>query len=371
MKLKQLVSFLDSIAPPHLAEPWDNVGLLAGDPEQPVRGVHVAFALTGDVIAAAASAGCDVIVSYHPPVLQPIRKLTAPSPLFAAVRRRMAVYSPHTAWDAADGGASDVLADILGLVRRRPLRPRAAGPCCKLVVFVPPDAADRVAAALFAAGAGRIGNYSCCSFRSPGVGTFFGEQGARPAVGQAMRPERVDELRLETILPVERIDAAIAAIRASHPYEEPAFDLIQLHSPPGGGMGRIGDLPEPMSRRKLLKHIAHAMDTEDLLLAGPASGVVGRCACAAGPSDDLIDDAIARGAEFFLTGEVRYPAALRAAEAGMTVAAVLGAVSEKPIVWRLRERLMAAFPDLLVDCMGSGWPLELAHVARRPGKKAP
>src|SRR5205807_7780525 len=163
-----------------------------------------------------------------------------------AIRRGVAIYSPHTALDVADGGTNDMLADALGISpQRQPLRITDAKSVAnyKLVVFTPRDAADKVADALFAAGAGRIGNYSSCSFRSPGTGTFFAEEGANPAVGQAGQLERAEEVRIETILPISRVAQAIAALKKTHPYEEPAFDLLQLAAPPEGrGQGRIANL---------------------------------------------------------------------------------------------------------------------------------
>ncbi len=179
MRLSQLLSVLEEIAPIRYAERWDNVGLLVGDPAQEIGRAMLTIDYTAAVAAEAAQHVCDVVVSYHPPIFDAIKRITAGSLIHDAIRRGVAIYSPHTALDVADGGTNDMLADALGLTDRQPLRTAEAKPTsCKLVVFVPIDAVDRVAEAIFAAGAGHIGNYARCSFRSDGTGTFFGESGA-------------------------------------------------------------------------------------------------------------------------------------------------------------------------------------------------
>src|SRR5207302_2163669 len=198
------------------------VGLLTGDPAQDVTKALLTIDYTQDVAVEAAQAHCDFVIAYHPPIFDALKRITAGSMIHDAIRRGVAIYSPHTALDVADGGTNDMLADAIGLCPdRQPLRiTDAKAANYKLVVFAPRDAADKVAEALFAAGAGRIGNYTSCSFRSPGTGTFFGEGGSNPAVGQAGQLERAEEVRIETILPITRVAQAITALKKSHPYEE-------------------------------------------------------------------------------------------------------------------------------------------------------
>ena len=181
MKLHELTEVLNDIAPTRNAESWDNVGLLVGDPGQDVARAMLAIDYTPEVAQEAAADRCDAVIAYHPPIFQPVKRITARGPsdlIHDAIRRGVAIYSPHTALDVADGGTNDVLADVLGLTDRSPLKLAAETKASqyKLVTFVPEDAVARVSEALFAAGAGRIGNYKWCSFRSPGMGTFFGER---------------------------------------------------------------------------------------------------------------------------------------------------------------------------------------------------
>ena len=341
---------LEDLAPLRYAESWDNVGLLVGDPGQEVRKAIFAIDYTKEVAAEAEREGCDVVVAYHPPIFEAMKRITSSSLIFDAVRRGVAVYSPHTALDVADGGTNDMLADALGLKERHPLQ-MTAGKATqyKLVVFAPHDAAEKVAGALFAAGAGRIGNYTSCSFRSAGTGTFFGEEGADPAVGEARKLEKVEELRIETVLPIHRVEEVIRALRASHPYEEPAFDLVQLAAPPEGkGMGRIGSLEAPVARGELITRVKQELGLGHVLVAGPTEGSATKVACCAGACGDLLNDALAQNADLYLTGEMRHHDALKAAQRGMTVVCALHSNSERKVLERFASKLREKLPSFPV-----------------------
>ena len=350
MLLNDLVRALDDIAPVRNAESWDNVGLLAGDPAQNVAKVMLTIDYTRDVADETAAAGCDAVVAYHPPIFEAVKRLTAGSVVFDAIRRGVAIYSPHTALDVVAGGTNDLLADVLGLPpERSPLRlAQTKASLLKLVTFVPEKDADRVSQALFAAGAGRIGAYTQCSFRTQGTGTFYGEERkTNPAVGESGRLERAEELRIETVVPLAKVEAVIRALRTAHPYEEPAFDLNQLAAPPEGlGQGRLGVFDAPVDRRELFDRIKRGLAVDHLLVAGPLEGRVARAAVCAGACGDLLSDAIAQRAELYLTGELRHHDALRAAAAGLTVVCVLHSHSERAILRRLQSRLAEKFPDL-------------------------
>lgn len=350
MQLSEILCILESLAPTRYAEPWDNVGLLVGDPQQAIRKAMLTIDYTAEVAQEAQAEDCDLVIAYHPPIFDALKRITAGSLIFDALRRGLALYSPHTALDVADGGTNDMLADALGLAQRQPLRlSQTKASACRLAVFVPPDAVERVAEALFAAGAGRIGNYSRCSFRSPGTGTFFGEAGANPALGQAGQLERVQEIRLETLLPLDRVDAAVKAMRAAHPYEEPAFDLLQLAAPPEGkGQGRIGTLPTPLDRAQIIARLKRELNLPHLLVAGPTTGPASKLAACAGACGDLINDALNQKADLYLTGEVRHHDALKAAQRGMTVVCCLHSNSERAVLARVAHKLTQALPNLPV-----------------------
>jgi dinuclear metal center YbgI/SA1388 family protein len=352
MQLSTIVKAIEYIAPLSLAESWDNVGLLVGDPNQDISKILLTIDYSATVAEERRSEKCDLVIAYHPPIFHPLKRVVAGNPVFDAIRRGVAIYSPHTALDVAEGGTNDMLADVLGLTDRRPLKSgEAKGTQYKLVVFVPAEAVEKVSRALFDAGAGRIGNYSSCSFRSAGTGTFFGEAGSEPAVGQSGRMEKVDEIRLETVVPIGDVDTVIRALRASHPYEEPAFDLNVLATAAGDkGQGRIGSIP-PTARGELFDRIKRKLGIGHLLIAGPVDGTVTRAAVCAGSCGSLLDDAIKAKAELYLTGEVRHHDAVKAAAAGLTVVCTLHSNSERPVLKRLAKRLAetAGMPGIIVS----------------------
>lgn len=340
MILSTILRALEEIAPLGLAESWDNVGLLVGDPKQEVNRILLTIDYSPEVAKEAAEQRCDLVIAYHPPIFKALKRIVAGSGIFEAVRKGIAIYSPHTALDVAEGGTNDMLADVLGLTDRKPLRAaEGKGAEYKLVVFVPIEVVDKVSTAMFEAGAGHIGNYSSCSFRSTGLGTFFGEKGSHPTLGQTGRLEHADEIRLETVVPVEKTEAVVSAMRGSHPYEEPAFDLIVLAPKMADrGQGKIGGIP-PTARRELFERIKRGLEIEHLLIAGPMEGEVKRGAVCAGSCGEFLENAIAGGAEVYLTGELRHHDAARAAAAGMTVVCTLHSNSERGVLKRLKKRI--------------------------------
>ena len=348
MKLAELVAVLEEIAPTRNAESWDNVGLLVGDPEQAVTRAMLAIDYTPEVACEAAGERCDAVIAYHPPIFEPLKRVTAGSLIYDAIRRGVAIYSPHTALDVADGGTNDVLADVLALRDRAPLKltqPKATR--YKLVTFVPEKDVESVSRALFDAGAGRIGNYTSCSFRTVGTGTFFGEEGTNPAVGEAGKLERAEEVRLETVVPIDRIEPVIRALRQAHPYEEPAFDLNQLAAPPEAiGLGRVGTLPGEVTADMLINRVKRELSIDHVLVAGDPNRLVRKAAVCAGACGNLLNDAVAQRVDFYLTGEMRHHDALRAAQSGMTVVCTLHSNSERATLKRLSERLRERLPSL-------------------------
>jgi dinuclear metal center YbgI/SA1388 family protein len=353
--LNMFIEAIERIAPTRYAEPWDNVGLLAGDPAQATSRAMLCIDYTPEVAAEARSAGCDLVIAYHPPIFSPLKRLGPENLIFDAIRRGVAIYAPHTALDIAPGGTNDLLADSIGIPpdSRRPLRPIESKPShYKLITFLPEGDVERVADSLWRAGAGQIGNYTQCSFRTPGQGTFLGQSGTRPAVGQAEQFQRTPEIKLEVIVPSARLPDALAALRQAHPYEEPALDLLQLAPAPQRlgdamlGQGRIGPLPSPTSRAQIIDRIKRALSLDHVLIAGPINGQITRAACCAGSCGDLLDDALAARAELYLTGEMRHHDALKAAAKGMTVVCTLHSNSERAVLKRVADKLTTALPEI-------------------------
>lgn len=345
--LAEVLAELEKIAPLDLAEPWDNVGLLLGDRSAAISRAMLTIDYTDDVAAEARAAGCDFILSYHPVIFEGHKRITSDRStrlLFDAIRDGIAIYSPHTALDAAEGGTNDVLADTLSLTGRRPLRYRESKPThYKLVTFVPPDSVDRVADALFAAGAGSIGaigNYTHCSFRSPGTGTFKGNQDSSPAVGESGKFERVEEIRLEVILEKSHSQTAVEALRKVHPYEEVAFDL-QMLAPltVPAGIGRVGRLPSDITLEMAANLLKRSLGVDHLLLAGEKDTMVKTVAICAGAGGELVKDVLASKADLYITGELRHHSVLELQRAGINVICTLHSNSERLALSHLARRL--------------------------------
>ena len=234
---------------PALAAEWDNVGLLLGDPSDNVGRVMTCLTVTPESVDEAIRDRAELIVSHHPILFRAVQKLTPATTegrmLRNLTRAGVAVYSPHTAYDNAAGGINDGLARRLGLGSVRGMRSLPVGSQMKLVVFVPDKDLAKVSDALFAAGAGRIGEYRECSYRLAGTGTFFATEAANPTVGVRGQREDVAEWRLEVVCPSGRVAEIVRAMRSAHSYEEPAFDLYPLSpDPTRHGQGRLGVLSE-------------------------------------------------------------------------------------------------------------------------------
>jgi dinuclear metal center YbgI/SA1388 family protein len=374
--IADVVRWLEDFAPPRLAEPWDNVGLLWGDPGAEASRVMTCLSVTNTTAAEAVAERADLIVSHHPVLFRGAKRiradLPATAPLWALARAGVAIASPHTAFDSTDGGINDGLCHHLGLVDSTPLRRLAPAPTFKVVSFTPESDREPVLAAAFAAGAGRIGAYNECSFALPGQGTFFGTDAASPAVGKKGRRETVDELRLEVICPEERLGAVLAAIRAGHSYEEPAIDVYPLHSPPAGsGAGRVGDLIEARTLESFAAFVARTLGQSAVLMAGNPRKPVRRVAVACGAGDDFLADAARAQADVLLTGEARFHRALEAESLGIGLVLAGHHGTERPGVENLAERIARAFPELTVwPSLHERDPLQLIH-AVEPAHRSP
>ncbi len=352
-----LCDAMEKIAPTWTAAEWDNVGLLAGSTAWPLARAMLAIDLTADVLDEAIRGRCDAIVAYHPPVFRAVKRLRVdrgtPEGLAAeAIANRIAVYSPHTALDAAPGGTNDTLAELAGIADPVAFA-SAVSPAsrCKLVVFVPSEQLEKVAAAVFDAGGGRIGDYTHCSYRLAGEGTFFGTDATNPAVGNRGRIERVAEIRLEVIFDKNWLADVIAAVRRSHPYEEPAFDVYPLEPLPAGphGQGRMGALKKPIRLAALAKSITKKIDAPETTLVGKSSETIRRgfvCVGAAGSLPFEIPGVKLGRGDVVITGEIRHHDALRYNRAGACAIALGHWASERPALRLLAERLRDALPGV-------------------------
>ncbi|MEK6259663.1 MAG: Nif3-like dinuclear metal center hexameric protein [Planctomycetota bacterium] len=353
--VRSVCQFLQELAPLALAEEWDNVGLLLGDETTGVARVLTCLTLTPDVADEAIQVGARLVVTHHPVLFKPVQKLNASTSegrmLLKLLRHGIAVYSPHTAYDNAATGINQQLAELLELNDIAPLRPRpagASGELCKLVTYVPEGQLDAVRRAIWDAGAGAIGNYRECSFNVRGVGTFFGLDDSNPAVGQAGRLEQIDEVRVDVICPASRLDVALAALRAAHPYEVPAIDVHPLRlMPDGTGAGRYGRLAQPLSLGELNRLVAERLGQPHVPFVGDPAHRIETLGIACGAAAEFLRDAHRAGCQALLTGEARFHACLEARDLNMALILPGHYATEQPAMEELARRLVAQFPGMI------------------------
>lgn len=312
VKLADVIAVLDEAYPPRLAESWDSVGLVCGDPDDELRSVTVAVDATPEVVDEVPDTG--LLLAHHPLLLRGVDTVAASTPKGALVHRLIrtgrSLFTAHTNADSACPGVSDALAAALGLDVEAVLEPATDAPDLdKWVVYVPAENADAVRAAVFAAGAGHIGDYSHCSWSVSGIGQFLPHEGASPAVGSVGNVERVAEDRFEVVAPARSRAAVLAAMRAAHPYEEPAFDIFALVPPPGDtGLGRVATLARPEPLRDFVSRVSAALPRTSwgVRAAGDPEMPVSRVAVCGGAGDSLLAAAAGAGVQAFVTADLRH-----------------------------------------------------------------
>ncbi len=317
--LGDVVAVLDALYPPALAESWDAVGLVTGDPEQPVRRVLFAVDPMRVVVDEAIAWDADLIVAHHPLLLRGVSSVAATTPKGRVVHDLIgsatALHVCHTNADNANPGVSDALADALGLLDTRPLKALPAEPVDKLAVFVPVDEAEALIDALAAAGAGRIGEYERCAWSTTGEGTFRALAGASPTIGQVGAVERVTEARVEMVMPRRSRRAVIEALRAAHSYEEPAYDVYELAAQPGDtGGGRVGVLHTPLTLREFAARVAAALPRTEhgVRVSGDPERWIETVAVVGGAGDSEFERVRAAGVDAYVTADLRHHPATEA-----------------------------------------------------------
>ncbi len=351
MKVKDIAEQIEKIVPLGLAQDWDNVGLLLGNADKNVKCILLTIDITNDVLAEAKRFRTDLIVSYHPIIWDGLKKINAQGPtsiVYELIRSDIAVFSIHTALDAAQGGVNDGLAEIIGIQNGKPIGNYVGPPASdnyKLVVFVPVESTAKVANAIFAAGAGHIGNYSHCGFTAQGQGSFLPLEGARPAIGKRGTLEKVPELRFETIVPAEKLARVITAMLNAHPYEVPAYDIFKLAEEKNRfGLGRIGALTKPTPLNEIIRNLKKHTGAKAIGVIGPEKRVVRTAGVCAGSCGKIINLVIAEKADLYVTGELKHHQALAAQEAGLTVLCLSHTVSERFILKKFAKQLQKQLP---------------------------
>lgn len=324
--LGEFVRWLEELIPPAFQEQYDNSGLQVGDPASVVDSVLLTLDVTPDVIREAVSLGCSLVLSHHPLIFNPLKRLTYGSDsevsVAEAVKNNIGVYSAHTSFDNIQNGVSHILAEKLGLEGIRVLVP-LQGKLSRIVTFVPEAHAGRVRDALFAAGAGHIGNYDRCSFNVQGQGTYRAGEGADPFAGTRGENHTEAEVRIEAVMPSHLAGACVRALLETHPYEEVAYDIIALENDyHGAGAGAIGILSAPITGSELLARLKLLTGLPAIRYSGDPSRTLTRVAVCGGSGAAFIPAAARAGADAFITGDIKYhtfaeaPRSMLVADAG-------------------------------------------------------
>ncbi|KAA8964453.1 Nif3-like dinuclear metal center hexameric protein [Mycobacterium sp.] len=365
VRLADVVAVLDAAYPPRLAQPWDSVGLVCGDPDDVLTSVTIAIDATAPVVDDVPDGG--LLLAHHPLLLRGVDTVAASTAKGALVHRLIrsgrSLFTAHTNADAASPGVSDALAEALGLTVESALEPQTtAADLDKWVIFVPPEHADGVRAAIFAAGAGDIGDYAQCSWSVTGTGQFLPRAGASPAIGSVGAVEKVVEDRVEAVAPAGARRRVLAALRAAHPYEEPAFDIIPLAPlPSDAGLGRVCVLPKPEPLEVFVSRVDERLPltTWGVRAAGDPQMPVSRVAVCGGAGDSLLQAVAAANVHAYVTADLRHhPADEHLRRCGTALVDVAHWASEYPWCRQAAEVLVSAF--------GAALPVRVSPIRTDP-----
>lgn len=310
MKLRELISFIEKQAPPSLQEDYDNAGLICGSPEQEISGVLVSLDCIEITIEEAVAKQCNVVVCHHPIIFRGLKRITGRNyierTIILAIKHDIAIYAAHTNLDHVQQGVNAEIMRRIGVTNPGILAPKN-GLLRKLAVYVPHNQSDTVRNAMFNAGAGHVGNYADCSFNLKGEGTFKAEPGANPALGEIGKRHTEPETKIEMIYPVWQEKEILNAMKAAHPYEEVAYDILLLGNElQTVGAGMVGDLEEPLPELEFLNVLKQKMKTGMIRYTALRNKKIARVAVCGGSGSFLLKDAIASGADVFITGDFKY-----------------------------------------------------------------
>jgi dinuclear metal center YbgI/SA1388 family protein len=310
MKVAEITKFLESIAPLNYQEDYDNAGLIVGNHNDEIHAALVALDCTEQIVDEAIAKNCNLIITHHPIVFKGLKKLNGKNyverVVLKAIKNNIALYAIHTNLDHVANGVSGMICKKLGIVNGKILAPKNKL-LQKLVTFCPVANADEVRKALFNAGAGNIGNYSECSFNAEGLGTFKGNDLANPYIGEKGVQHRENEVRIETVFKVQDERKIVLALLESHPYEEVAYDIYPISNPlEQVGAGMVGWLPEELDGRAFLSLVKEKMKTTVIRHTGLLNKTIKKVAVCGGAGSFLLKDAIAAGADAFITADFKY-----------------------------------------------------------------
>ena len=358
-KVADVVTVLDEAYPPHLAESWDAVGLVCGDPEAPVTKVVLALDCTQAVAEQAVAMGADMLIVHHPLLMRGVTSVAVNTPkgkvIHTLIRGEVALFAAHTNADSARPGVNDKLAELVGISSGRPIAPKLSG-LDKWGVQVPCGDEEAVKEAVFAAGAGAIGEYSHCAFSIPGTGQFRPGEEAHPHIGARGQTTTLPETRIEFVAPPHLRAKILAALSQAHPYEEPAIDIVGLQPTQdvdtAYGLGRVGQLPTPMRFADFVQQVADALPETvwGIRAAGDPAAMVSTVAVSSGSGDSFLDQVSRLGVDVYVTSDLRHhPVDEHLRAGGPMIIDTAHWASEYPWTQQAAQILTGALPNVAVE----------------------
>jgi len=359
ISLDRIIHFLEEKNPPSFAKSWDNVGLQIGDRNKAVKKIFVALDATDAIIEEAIENRADLIITHHPLIFKPLKNVNTDNfigrRVIRCIENSISLYSMHTNYDICNMGR--LSGEYLKLKNMRVLDTTFRRKVYKIAVYVPDEYAGAVSEVMCNAGAGRMGEYSHCTFQASGIGSFKPLKGTRPFIGTIGEMEHVKEIKVEMIVPEGKLEKVRSALLLTHPYEVPAYDIFELLYDGGEeGIGRIGDLPEEMSVRELAEYVKKQFSLHKVQVFGDLERRVERVAISPGSGKTLIDPAVKKSAQVLITGDVGYNDGIDAAANSLSIIDAGHYGLEHIFINHMKEVLRAEFEQIPV----------LAEVIRQP-----
>jgi len=339
-----IIKAMETIAPSNLAEEWDNVGLQVGRKNWPVKKVWISLDPGLDVVANACQNDVNLLITHHPLIFKPLSSVDFSTPTGSIIRmaalRKMAIFSSHTNLDIVAEGLNDVLAEAIGLKRLKVLGKPVGEEKIKLVIYVPEDYEKKILDAIFQTKAGNIGEYSACTFRNRGEGTFRPGVMATPFIGRTGEMTEANEIRIETVVQKNDLSDVIEYVRSHHPYETMAYDVYPLLTNKNrNGIGRVGELDEKIELKSLALKIKEKLRLKYVKISGNHKLAVKRAAVCTGSGSGMMKYFLSSGAEVYISGDLRYHDARDAQAANLGIIDIGHFASEHLIVDILVKRL--------------------------------
>lgn len=344
---KKIIKIMNDIAPEHLAENWDNVGLLIGNEDSEVDRILVALEATEAVVDEAVANNIDLIICHHPLLFKPMKKITDSDPIGKIVRKLIKndinLYAAHTNLDIASEGTNDYLAELLELNMIQGLEKSGSSKYVKVAVFAPLENINEIRSAMAGAGAGKIGTYSDCAFVSEGEGMFKPLEGSSPHIGSVNELETVQEAKLEVIVDKGSLGRVIDAMLKAHPYEVPAYDVWELSNEiESYYLGRTGVIQEKYSLKEFTQFVKEKLNVQQIRFVGEPEKRVRKAAICTGAGADVMKSAVRRGCDVLITGDLKYHEAQTALQLNLSVIDAGHYETEQIFVKRLSQRLRKA-----------------------------